>query len=213
MGVTELSGESAAMRYKLFGKSGLRVSELCLGTMTFGEEWGWGASKEESRRMFDAYVNAGGTFIDTANGYTNGTSERYVGEFISQDRDRFVLATKFTFGGKSNNPNGGGNHRKSMVQALNASLKRLNVDYVDIYWVHAWDQITPPGGIDAWAGRRGEGGQGALCGFFGRALLDRGQGQHPGGRERLDRLQWHPDPIQFGGEDTGERAPSHGQEP
>jgi aryl-alcohol dehydrogenase-like predicted oxidoreductase len=131
------------MRYKLFGRSGLRISELCLGTMTFGEEWGWGASKEESRRMFDAYVNAGGTFIDTANGYTNGTSERYVGEFIAQDRERFVLATKFTFGGKPNNPNGGGNHRKSMVQALNASLKRLNTDYVDIYWVHAWDQITP----------------------------------------------------------------------
>ena len=131
------------MRYKLFGKSGLRVSELCLGTMTFGEDWGWGASKEESRKIFDAYVNAGGTFVDTANGYTNGTSEKYVGEFIAQDRERFVLATKFTFGGKPNNPNGGGNHRKSMFQALNASLKRLNTDYIDIYWVHAWDQITP----------------------------------------------------------------------
>ncbi len=131
------------MRYKLFGKSGLRVSELCLGTMTFGDEWGWGASKEESRKMFDAYVNAGGTFVDTANGYTNGTSEKFVGEFIAQDRERFVLATKFTFGGKPNYPNGAGNHRKSMVQALNASLKRLNTDYVDIYWVHAWDQITP----------------------------------------------------------------------
>ncbi|HEY3419203.1 MAG TPA: aldo/keto reductase [Methanomassiliicoccales archaeon] len=131
------------MRYKLFGKGGLKVSELCLGTMTFGEDWGWGASKEESKRIFDAYVNAGGTFVDTANGYTNGTSEKYVGEFIAQDRERFVLATKFTFGGKPDNPNGGGNHRKSMFQALNASLKRLNTDYVDIYWVHAWDQITP----------------------------------------------------------------------
>ena len=78
------------MRYKLFGKSGLKVSELCLGTMTFGEEWGWGASREESRRMFDAFVDAGGTFIDTANGYTNGTSEKYVGEFIAQDRERLV---------------------------------------------------------------------------------------------------------------------------
>ena len=131
------------MRYKLFGKSGLKVSELCLGTMTFGEEWGWGASREESRRMFDAFVDAGGTFIDTANGYTNGTSEKYVGEFIAQDRERFVLATKFTFGARADQPNGGGNHRKSMVQALNASLKRLNTDFVDIYWVHAWDQITP----------------------------------------------------------------------
>jgi aryl-alcohol dehydrogenase-like predicted oxidoreductase len=82
------------MKYNLLGKSGLRVSELCLGAMTFGEEWGWGASKDECRKIFDAYVNAGGNFIDTANKYTEGTSEKYIGEFISSDREQFVLATK-----------------------------------------------------------------------------------------------------------------------
>ncbi len=84
------------MRYKLLGHSGLRVSELALGTMTFGEEWGWGASKEESRKIFDAFAQAGGNFIDTANRYTNGTSEKYVGEFVAADRERFVVATKYT---------------------------------------------------------------------------------------------------------------------
>jgi aryl-alcohol dehydrogenase-like predicted oxidoreductase len=131
------------MKYYLLGKSGLRVSELCLGTMTFGEEWGWGASKEECYKIFNAYVEAGGNFIDTANKYTEGTSEKFIGEFISSDRDRFVLATKYTSNTKRGDPNAGGNHRKNMVQSLDASLKRLNTDYIDIYWVHAWDPLTP----------------------------------------------------------------------
>ena len=131
------------MRYKLFGNTGLRVSELCLGAMTFGEEWGWGASREESQQLFDAFVQAGGNFIDTANHYTNGVSEKYVGEFIAAERERFVLATKYTLNGRPDDPNGGGNHRKSMVQALNASLKRLGADYIDLYWLHAWDFKTP----------------------------------------------------------------------
>jgi aryl-alcohol dehydrogenase-like predicted oxidoreductase len=84
------------MNYKLFGKSGLRVSEIALGTMTFGTEWGWGADKEESKKIFDAYANAGGNFVDTANRYTEGTSEKFVGEFIHADRDHFVLATKYS---------------------------------------------------------------------------------------------------------------------
>ncbi|HTI72828.1 MAG TPA: aldo/keto reductase [Candidatus Limnocylindria bacterium] len=131
------------MDYRLLGKSGLRVSELALGTMTFGEDWGWGANKDESRKMFDSFVAAGGNFIDTADGYTGGTSERMVGEFIAQDRERFVVATKFSFNGKPGDPNAGGNHRKRMVEALNGCLKRLKVDYVDLYWVHAWDELTP----------------------------------------------------------------------
>lgn len=131
------------MRYKLLGRSGLRVSELCLGTMTFGEDWGWGASKEESRRVFDAFVEAGGNFIDTANHYTNGTSERIVGELIRPNREQFVVATKYTLNGRPKDPNGGGNHRKSLVQSLEGSLKRLGTDYVDLYWVHAWDFMTP----------------------------------------------------------------------
>lgn len=131
------------MRYKLLGNSGLRVSELCLGTMTFGEEWGWGASKSESRKMFDMFVEAGGNFIDTANRYTEGTSEKFVGEFISDIREQIVLATKYTLYTKQGDPNAAGNHRKNMVQALENSLRRLKTDYVDLYWVHAFDYMTP----------------------------------------------------------------------
>ncbi|MGE5445925.1 MAG: aldo/keto reductase [Ignavibacteriales bacterium] len=131
------------MRYKLLGKSGLRVSELCLGAMTFGEDWGWGASKEESHKMFDAFVEAGGNFIDTANKYTEGTSEKYVGEFIASEREQFVLATKYVSNTRRGDPNAGGSHRKNLVQSLEGSLKRLNTDYIDLYWVHAWDFMTP----------------------------------------------------------------------
>jgi len=131
------------MRYKLLGRSGLKVSAVALGTMTFGEEWGWGANKEECRKMFDAYVEAGGNFIDTANHYTNGTSEILTGELMGSSRERFVLATKYTLNGRPEDPNGGGNHRKSLVQSLEASLRRLKTDYIDLYWVHAWDAITP----------------------------------------------------------------------
>ncbi len=131
------------MKYKLLGKSGLKVSELALGTMTFGEDWGWGASEEQSRKMFDAFVEAGGNFIDTANHYTDGTSEKLVGEFVGSDRHRFVIATKYTLSNRPDDPNAGGNHRKSMVQALEESLDRLDTDYIDLYWVHAWDGVTP----------------------------------------------------------------------
>jgi aryl-alcohol dehydrogenase-like predicted oxidoreductase len=131
------------MRYKLLGNTGLRVSELCLGTMTFGEEWGWGASKEESRRIFEAFDEAGGNFIDTANLYTGGTSEKFVGEFVKGRRDRFVVATKYTLTTAPDDPNAGGSHRKSLVRSLEASLSRLGTDYVDLLWVHAHDFMTP----------------------------------------------------------------------
>ena len=131
------------MRYKLLGRSGLRVSELALGTMTFGEEWGWGASKADSQKVFDAYAEAGGNFVDTANRYTEGTSEKFVGEFIHSDREHFVLATKYTLKMRDDDPNFSGNHRKNLVQSVNASLKRLNTDYIDLLWVHAWDFLTP----------------------------------------------------------------------
>jgi aryl-alcohol dehydrogenase-like predicted oxidoreductase len=131
------------MKYKLLGKSGLKVSELALGTMTFGEDWGWGASKEQSSKIFDSFANAGGNFIDTAETYTNGTSEKFVGEFLKSDRDRFVVATKYSLTDKPNDPNAGGNHRKSMIQSLEKSLDRLGTDYIDVYYVHAWDGQTP----------------------------------------------------------------------
>lgn len=131
------------MRYKLLGNSGLRVSELCLGTMTFGDDWGWGSSEEESRKVFDAFVEAGGNFIDTADLYTNGTSERFLGEFIASDRERIVLATKYTNSAPGTDPNAGGNQRKNMMQSVEASLKRLKTDYIDLYWLHVWDFMTP----------------------------------------------------------------------
>lgn len=131
------------MRYKLLGRSGLRVSELALGTMTFGESWGWGASKEESRAIFDAYVEAGGNFVDTASNYTDGESERFVGEFIHADRERLVVATKYTLTQRRDDPNAGGNQRKNLVQTLEESLRRLGTDYVDLLWLHMWDGLTP----------------------------------------------------------------------
>ena len=131
------------MRYKLLGKSGLRVSEICLGTMTFGEDWGFGASGDESRAMYDAFREAGGNFIDTANIYTNGTSETMLGEFMQGHRENVVLATKFSNSGVMGDPNAGGNNRKAMMREVEASLKRLQTDYIDLYWLHIWDKLTP----------------------------------------------------------------------
>ena len=131
------------MKYKLLGKSGLRAAELCLGTMTFGEEWGWGANYRESRKIFEAYAEAGGNFIDTANMYTNGVSEKYVGDFIHKDRGNWILATKYSLNNQSSNVNASGNHRKNLVQTLEGSLKRLNVEYIDLLWLHVWDYTTP----------------------------------------------------------------------
>jgi aryl-alcohol dehydrogenase-like predicted oxidoreductase len=111
--------------------------------MTFGEEWGWGSNRDESRAIFDAFVEMGGNFLDTADGYTNGTSEKMLGEFISAERARYVLATKYSFNQRHGDPNAGGNHRKNMTQALEGSLMRLNTDYIDLYWMHAWDELTP----------------------------------------------------------------------
>jgi aryl-alcohol dehydrogenase-like predicted oxidoreductase len=131
------------MRYKLLGRSGLRVSEICFGTMTFGEDWGWGADKDECKKMFKAFLDAGGNFVDTANRYTEGSSETIVGDLLGGIREQIVLATKYTLYMKQGDPNSGGNHRKNMVQALDNSLRRLKTDYIDLYWVHAWDFMTP----------------------------------------------------------------------
>ncbi len=130
-------------RFRLLGASGLRVSPLCLGTMTFGTEWGWGTPKDESRRIFDAYIESGGNFVDTANFYTGGTSESWLGEFMAGKREQVVLATKYSLVMRPGDPNSGGSHRKSLVRSLEASLARLKTDYVDVYWVHAWDFTVP----------------------------------------------------------------------
>ncbi len=131
------------MQYKLLGNSGLRVSELFLGTMTFGDDWGWGAPPDECRRMFEAYAEAGGNVVDTAVNYTNGASERIVGELVAPDRDRFVLSTKYSLSTDPRDPNASGNQRKNLTASLEASLRRLGTDHVDLYWVHIWDPRTP----------------------------------------------------------------------
>jgi len=130
------------MKYKKFGRSGVWVSELCLGTMTFGEEMGIGAPERECRSVFDGFLAAGGNFIDTANIYNRGTSERMLGGFVGSHRDYLVLASKFSLSTRSDDPNAGGNHRKNLVQALEGSLRRLGTHYLDIYWVHGWDRRT-----------------------------------------------------------------------
>lgn len=131
------------MKYRLLGKSGLRVSELALGAMTFGPESGFGVDKAESRRVFDAFREAGGNFIDTANVYAAGVSEQYLGEFIAKERARVVLATKFTGAMRRRDVNAAGNSRKNMMESVHASLARLGTDYIDLYWVHARDYLTP----------------------------------------------------------------------
>ena len=132
-----------SLRYHLLGRSGLRVSEFALGTMTFGADWGWGADLAESRRIFDRFVEVGGNFVDTASNYTDGSSEEFVGDLVQGDRDRFVVATKYTLSLDAGDPNAGGNHRKSLVRALEQSLRRLQTDYVDLLYLHMRDATTP----------------------------------------------------------------------
>lgn len=134
---------SSLSDYRLLGRSGLRVSPLCLGTMTFGTEWGWGSGRAECRRILDQYIDAGGNFIDTANFYTNGASETMLGQFLKGRRATLVLGTKYSLAMRKGDPNAGGNQRKSLAQAIEASLKRLQTDYIDLYWVHIWDRLTP----------------------------------------------------------------------
>ena len=131
------------MRYKILGNTGIKVSEMNLGTMTFGTDWGWGSPKEESKKIFDLFLDRGGNFIDTANIYTMQTSEKYLGEFIQANRSEIVLATKYTLN-EYGHLNRSGNNRKNMVESVEESLKRLNTDYIDLYYVHAWDYLVDP---------------------------------------------------------------------
>ena len=131
------------MEYRTLGKTGIRISELFLGAMTFGEQGGVGAPLAECRSMLDAYLDAGGNVIDTAINYRGGLSEEIVGEILDHRRDRFVIASKYTVTRDPTDPNGGGNHRKNLRLSLETSLRRLRTDYLDLYWVHIWDDATP----------------------------------------------------------------------
>ena len=133
-------------QYVTLGRSGLRVSPLCLGAMTFGEDLGWGTSVEESQQIIDRYIELGGNFIDTANFYTRSHSEKIIGDHIGRHparRDRLVIATKFSGNLYPGDPNGGGAGRKSLINACENSLRRLQTDYIDLYWLHMWDANTP----------------------------------------------------------------------
>jgi aryl-alcohol dehydrogenase-like predicted oxidoreductase len=132
--------------YVTLGRSGLRVSPLCLGAMTFGEDLGWGSSVEESEQIIDRYVELGGNFIDTANFYTASHSEKIIGDHVGRHparRDRLTIATKFSGNLYPGDPNGGGSGRKAIVNACENSLRRLQTDYIDLYWLHMWDANTP----------------------------------------------------------------------
>jgi len=137
-----MPGETT-MKYYLLGKSGLRVSELALGAMSFGTEWGWGTGIDEARKMLDLYLDNGGNFVDTADVYTNGSSEKMLGELLGEKRRRIVLSTKYTMNTHPGDPNGGGNHRKNMVRSVESSLQRLETDYIDLLYLHVWDGTTP----------------------------------------------------------------------
>lgn len=132
--------------YVTLGRSGLRVSPQCLGTMNFGEDWGFGCSVEDARAITDRYLALGGNFIDTANLYTRGHSEAILGEHLGRDaakRDRVVLATKFFGGMHAGDPNSGGAGRKAIVSACEESLRRLRTSWIDLYWMHCHDRFTP----------------------------------------------------------------------
>lgn len=134
------------LQYRLFGSTGLRVSEICLGTMSFGEDWGFGADEATSHAVLDAYAAAGGNFLDTANKYHNGQTERFLGSWLAADagrRDRMVVATKYTLAMDHTDVNSAGNHRKNLRRSVEGSLKRLGTDHIDLLWVHAWDRHTP----------------------------------------------------------------------
>ncbi|MEO6777058.1 MAG: aldo/keto reductase [Kofleriaceae bacterium] len=132
--------------YVTLGRSGLRVSALCLGTMTFGEDWGWGSSVKDSEAILDRFLARGGNFIDTANGYTKGHAEKIIGDHLGRHaakRDRVVIATKFVTNMYRGDPNGGGSSRKAIIAQCEQSLRRLQTSYLDLYWMHAWDATTP----------------------------------------------------------------------
>ncbi|MCA9620588.1 MAG: aldo/keto reductase [Myxococcales bacterium] len=131
------------LKYRLLGKSGLRVSEICLGTMSFGQDWGFGADEATSHQVLDAFAEAGGNFLDTANKYHNGQTEEFVGRWLEGKRERHVVATKYTLAMDHSDPNAAGNQRKNLMRSVEDSLRRLGTDYIDLLWVHAWDDYTP----------------------------------------------------------------------
>src|ERR1700693_3911720 len=181
-------------QYVTLGRSGLRVSPLARGTMTFGTESRWGSEPAVARQVFDGYIEQGGNFIDTADGYTNGKSEELLGHFIAERslRERLALATKFTFNADPANPNAGGNGRKNIYRALEGSLRRLQTDYIDLYWMHVWDMMTPVEEVLASLDTLGQAGKGRYIGLSDVPAWYVARAQtlaEQQGRERISALQ------------------------
>ncbi len=131
------------LNYRVLGQTGLKVSEICLGTMSFGQQWGFGADEKTSHEVLSAYADAGGNFLDTANKYHGGETEEICGSWLEGQRHKYVVATKYTLAMDHDDPNTAGNNRKNLVRSVEESLKRLRTDYIDLLWVHAWDTLTP----------------------------------------------------------------------
>ena len=201
------------MRYRIFGRrTGLRVSELALGAGNFGTRWGHGAERAEAKKVFDAYVEAGGNFIDTADSYQFGESEELVGDFIAADRDYFVLATKYTLGTTATDGiSRTGNSRKNMVRSVEGSLKRLKTDRIDLYWAHFADGVTPMEEICARVRRSGARRQDSLCRLVQLSRLANFSRRSLGGIARLGADRRHPDRIQPGAAHGGSRAFADGR--
>jgi aryl-alcohol dehydrogenase-like predicted oxidoreductase len=201
------------MRHTTFGNTGLRTSEAFLGAMGFGEDWGWGVPPDECRKIFNAYAEAGGNVIDTANRYTDGASERIVGELLGADRERFVLATKYTLTMDGTDPNASGSHRKNLRRSVEDSLRRLGTDYIDLLWVHIWDAHTPieetMRALDDVDPLR----QGALHRTVRRTGLGCGPREHHGRAARVDAVRWAPAQLQPAGAWHRTRAASDGRRP
>ena len=139
-----MPSHTALDHYRLIGRSGMRVSPLALGTMTFGSDWGWGADEAEAQRIFDAYVDRGGNFIDTAVNYTDGAAERILGRLLKGRRERLVVSSKFSMARDPGDPNSGGNHRMNLMRSVETSLRQLDTDRIELLHLHAWDFTTSP---------------------------------------------------------------------
>src|SRR5216684_348479 len=176
-------------QYVTLGRSGLRVSPLCLGAMTFGEDLGWGSSVKDSEAILDRYLERGGNFIDTANLYTLGHSEKIIGDYLGRQpsrRDRLVIATKFFTNMFPGDPNGGGASRKSLLAACNESLRRLQSDYIDLYWMHAWGPSHAHRGDAPGARHARDLREGALHRLLGHARLESGTSAGDRAAARMD---------------------------
>jgi aryl-alcohol dehydrogenase-like predicted oxidoreductase len=187
------------MRYRLLGRSGVRVSELCLGAMVFGDErGGWGATREEASAILASFAEAGGNFVDTANFYADGESERIVGDLIRPDRDRWVLGTKYALSSNRSDPNAGRTHRKSLHRSIDRSLERLGTDYIDLYWVHIWDAYTQVEEVISALDDLVRAGKGPLPRDLGYPGMDRLACGHAGRAAWLESIHGPADPLQPG---------------